>query len=61
MARWLVAGGRLRGGGTRTAPPPGAIVAHFGLGTAGLIVWAVFLALGWPALARTAGGDAFRC
>ena len=55
VARWLAAGGRLRGGGASSAAPPGTVVAHFVLAVTGLVLWIAFLLAGWPVLAWTAG------
>ena len=55
LARWLLAGGRLRRG-TATATPPSVILAHVGGGAAGLVLWAVFLLTGWVPLAWIALG-----
>jgi hypothetical protein len=55
LARWLLAGGRLRRG-TATATPPSVILAHVGGGAAGLLLWAVFMLTGWVPLAWIALG-----
>jgi hypothetical protein len=55
LARWLLAGGRLRRG-TATAAPPSVIVAHVGGGAAGLLLWAVFMLTEWVPLAWIALG-----
>ena len=55
LARWLLAGGRLRRG-TATAAPPSVILAHVGGGAAGLVLWVVFMLTGWVPLAWIALG-----
>jgi hypothetical protein len=70
LGAWLVTassgahmlGSRITGSGTRrqrtpaTGTPPGVLLGHFGLATAGLMIWVIYLIIGWPALAWTAVG-----
>lgn len=50
LVRWLLAGGSLRRG-SATAVPSAVTLSHAGGGLLGLLLWAVFMATGWAALA----------
>jgi hypothetical protein len=57
LGTWISGGGSLRrrtDPGDRTGSPPLVIIGHFGLALAGLVLWALYLAVGWAALAWTA-------
>jgi hypothetical protein len=55
LVHWLRAGGQLRRRAV-TAAPPAVILGHPALGLLGLVLWTVFLATGWVALAWVAAG-----
>lgn len=55
LVRWLLAGGRLRQK-SATASPPVVTLSHVGGGLLGLLLWVVFMATGWVALAWIALG-----
>ena len=50
LIRWLLAGGSLRRR-SAVAAPSALILGHIGGGVLGLLLWSVFLATGWIALA----------
>jgi len=58
LGRWWRAGGRPARGRDRTdtTAPSAVILGHAGLGLLGLVLWAVFMATGWAALAWIAVG-----
>jgi manganese efflux pump family protein len=41
-------------GDASTGSPPSVVIGHFGLALTGLVLWAIYLAVGWAALAWTA-------
>jgi manganese efflux pump family protein len=55
LVHWLRAGGRLRRRAA-TAVPPVVVLGHAGLGLLGLVLWTVFTATGWVAVAWGAAG-----
>jgi manganese efflux pump family protein len=55
LVHWLRAGGRLRRRAA-TAVPPAVLLGHPALGLLGLVLWTVFVATGWVALAWVAAG-----
>jgi hypothetical protein len=55
LVHWLRAGGRLRRRAA-TAVPPAVLLGHPALGLLGLVLWTVFVATGWVALAWVATG-----
>jgi hypothetical protein len=55
LVHWLRAGGRLRRRAV-TAVPPVAVLAHAGFALLGLVLWIVFVATGWVAVAWVAAG-----
>ena len=55
LVHWLRAGGRLSRRAV-TAVPPAVILGHPALGLLGLVLWTVFVATGWVALAWVAAG-----
>jgi hypothetical protein len=55
LARWLLAGGGLRRKSAGAAPPA-VTLSHVGGGALGLLLWVVFMATGWVALAWIALG-----
>jgi len=55
QVHWLRAGGRLRRRAA-TAVPPAVLLGHPALGLLGLVLWTVFVATGWVALAWVATG-----
>lgn len=55
LLRWLLAGGSLRRR-SPTAAPPAVTAGHAGFGLLGLVLWGVFMATGWTALAWAAVG-----
>ena len=63
LLSWISGGGSLRLAANRagradradsTGSPPAVIIGHFGLALTGLVLWAIYLAVGWAALAWTA-------
>lgn len=56
MARWIAHGGLRRRRTSRTGLPPAVIFSHFGMATAGLVAWIIFLAANWAPAAWTAAG-----
>jgi hypothetical protein len=55
LVHWLRAGGRLRRRAA-TAVPPAVLLGHPALGLLGLVLWTVFVATEWVALAWVATG-----
>jgi hypothetical protein len=55
LVRWWRAGGRPRRHAA-TAVPPAVLLGHPGFGLLGLVLWTVFVASGWAALAWVAAG-----
>jgi hypothetical protein len=54
LRNWMSHGGSLRPRSDATGAsgsPPAVIVGHFGLATAGLVIWIAYLVAGWNALA----------
>jgi manganese efflux pump family protein len=56
LGSWLSHGGTLRSRVGGTGSPPAVIIGHFGLALTGLVIWVVYLVVGWAALAWTAVG-----
>jgi len=56
LGSWLSHGGTLRSRVGGTGSPPAVIIGHFGLALAGLVIWVIYLVVGWAALAWTAVG-----
>jgi manganese efflux pump family protein len=58
LGSWITRGGSLRHrpGSTSTGSPPTVIFGHFGLALSGLVIWVVYLVIGWAALAWAAVG-----
>jgi manganese efflux pump family protein len=56
LGGWLSHGGTLRSRGGGTGSPPAVIIGHFGLALTGLVIWVIYLIVGWAALAWTAVG-----
>jgi hypothetical protein len=56
LGGWLSHGGTLRSRVGGTGSPPAVIIGHFGLALTGLVIWVVYLVVGWAALAWTAVG-----
>jgi manganese efflux pump family protein len=57
LGSWISGGGSLRPAARRadsTGSPPAVIIGHFGLALTGLVLWVIYLAVGWAALAWTA-------
>jgi hypothetical protein len=54
LANWISHGGTLRTRAAGTGSPPLVIIGHFGLALTGLVIWIVYLVVGWNALAWTA-------
>ena len=57
LLRWASRGGVRRVAGAGTHFPPGRVFTHFGLATAGLVVWVVYLVTGRSVLAWVAFAD----
>jgi manganese efflux pump family protein len=55
LVHWLRAGGRLRRRAV-AAVPPVVVLGHAGLGLLGLVLWTVFAATGWGAVAWVTAG-----
>jgi manganese efflux pump family protein len=56
LGGWLSHGGTLRRRVGGTGSPPAVIIGHFGLALTGLVIWVIYLIVGWAALAWTAVG-----
>ena len=56
LGSWLSHGGSLRRRTGGTGAPPAVIFGHFGLALTGLVIWIVYLVVGWAALAWIAVG-----
>jgi len=56
LGSWLSHGGTLRSRVGGTGSPPAVIIGHFGLALAGLVIWVIYMVVGWAALAWTAVG-----
>jgi len=56
LGSWLSHGGTLRRRVGGTGSPPAVIIGHFGLALTGLVIWIIYLVVGWAALAWTAVG-----
>jgi len=56
LGNWLTHGGTLRSRADGTGSPPAVIIGHFGLALTGLVIWVIYLVVGWAALAWTAVG-----
>jgi len=56
LASWIISNGIRRQRTPPTGAPPAVLLGHFGLATAGLMVWVIYLIAGWTALAWTAVG-----
>ena len=56
LGSWIISNGLRRRRTPATGAPPAVLLGHFGLGTAGLMVWVIYLFAGWTALAWTAVG-----
>jgi hypothetical protein len=56
LGSWLVHGGSLRRRTGGTGAPPAVIFGHFGLALTGLVIWIVYMVVGWAALAWIAVG-----
>ena len=56
LGSWLSHGGTLRSRVGGTGSPPAVIIGHFGLALAGLVIWVIYLVVGWAVLAWTAVG-----
>jgi hypothetical protein len=57
LGSWLSGGGSLRhraGAADSTGSPPSVVIGHFGLALTGLVLWAIYLAVGWAPLAWAA-------
>ena len=57
LGSWLSGGGSLRhraAADDSTGSPPSVVIGHFGLALTGLVLWAIYLAVGWSALAWAA-------
>ena len=56
LGSWLAHGGSLRRRTGGTGAPPAVIFGHFGLALTGLVIWIVYMVVGWAALAWIAVG-----
>jgi len=65
LGTWISSGGSLRrrprraaraDGSGGTGVPPLALIGHFGLALSGLVLWVIYMAVGWQALAWAAVG-----
>jgi hypothetical protein len=56
LGGWLSHGGTLRRRAGGTGSPPAVIIGHFGLALTGLVIWIIYLFVGWAALAWIAVG-----
>ena len=56
LGSWLAHGGSLRRRTGGTGAPPAVIFGHCGLALTGLVIWIVYMVVGWAALAWIAVG-----